>query len=648
MEGVIRVKLSNNLISEFVKITNDTKNNSNQTSAYGTVVEYNGYMYVKMDGSDALTPVETVTEMNDNDRVLVDINNHTATVTGNITSPAASVVTTDSLRSEIKQTASDLTLMFKSGYGEGNTIVNENGIRVMHTSFNGYTHVAAHGFSLYKDDKAVFSCTENGLNYTGTITASEIVSSDGKFKIDKSGNIKGASLTSSNGDNFSIDENGIITASALAVEGNISSDTVVCKEISNKAYPKTLTGTVNLWVDQTNGSDDNECVNEATFKTLQAAVNSIPKFLNGKIVNIYLSRDHVGNVSFNYFSSGRVYLYLRGHRLDGSINIYHNSATIYVYGGDTTSSTTRAIIHPSTAVSAGGYTSSIYANVSKAVYVYNLDVWASDNYATDATNGKAAVTTQGGGFTYCSNIKIVNCDSGFRCYSGAHIHMNGSSGIAKKYGFEAATGGRISFANVSQSGGGTSATRKVTGGQILTDSCTFESGSSTSGSGTASTTQTTTTKTYSASSAQALQYAGTSSAFWRTDCKPKAGDWGYGAHTGWWFFGDDFENMSNKDISKVEITFTREKAGNHAATACNFYVHGYETQPSTKSPTYNSTKIGSANVAASSSATITITDSSIINKIKSAKGICSVPTSQSSTYYSVFSPTMKVKFTYKS
>ena len=247
---------------------------------------------------------------------------------------------------------------------------------------------------------------------------------------------------------------------------------------------------------------------------------------------------------------------------------------------------------------------------------------------------------------YCSNINIVNCNVGFRSYSGAHMHVNTSSGIASVYGFEAVTGGRISFANSNQSGGTTAATHATSGGQILKQSCTFASGSATSGSGSASTTTTTTSKTFTSSSAQALQYAGTSSAFWRTDCKPKAGNWGYGAHTGWWFFGDDFEDMASKNVSKIEITFTREKAGNYAATACNFYVHNYETQPSTKTPTI-SHRIASASVAASTTHTISITDATTISRIKSAKGICTVPASQNSTNYSVFSGTMKVKFTYK-
>ena len=80
--------LSNDLISKFVKITNDDKNKNSESTVYGTVVEYNGGMYVRIDGSDLLTPVETTADFKPNERVTVMIKNHSATVTGNITSPS--------------------------------------------------------------------------------------------------------------------------------------------------------------------------------------------------------------------------------------------------------------------------------------------------------------------------------------------------------------------------------------------------------------------------------------------------------------------------------------------------------------------------------------------------------------------------------
>lgn len=80
--------LSNDLIQQFVKATKDDTKSDSETTAYGTVV-YNGKPYVRLDGSDLLTPVTTTVNVQDGERVTVTIKDHTATVTGNISSPAA-------------------------------------------------------------------------------------------------------------------------------------------------------------------------------------------------------------------------------------------------------------------------------------------------------------------------------------------------------------------------------------------------------------------------------------------------------------------------------------------------------------------------------------------------------------------------------
>lgn len=80
--------LSNDLLSQFAKVTNDTSKKKKETSTvYGTVVEGGG---VKLDGSDIVTPVSTTVDMKAGDRVIVMIKNHSATVTGNLNDPAAS------------------------------------------------------------------------------------------------------------------------------------------------------------------------------------------------------------------------------------------------------------------------------------------------------------------------------------------------------------------------------------------------------------------------------------------------------------------------------------------------------------------------------------------------------------------------------
>lgn len=84
--------LSNDLISQFVKATKDRTKETSETVVYGTVQESkapNGLNYVKIDGSDLLTPVLATTVLSPNDRVTIMIKNHTAIATGNLTSPAA-------------------------------------------------------------------------------------------------------------------------------------------------------------------------------------------------------------------------------------------------------------------------------------------------------------------------------------------------------------------------------------------------------------------------------------------------------------------------------------------------------------------------------------------------------------------------------
>ncbi len=98
------MELDKSLVSEFAKITNDEKKEQPPISLLGTVVEYEGTKYVKLDGSDILTPIQdddqisSTVEIQDSERVTVQIQNHAVTVTGNISSPAARIDTVNDLR----------------------------------------------------------------------------------------------------------------------------------------------------------------------------------------------------------------------------------------------------------------------------------------------------------------------------------------------------------------------------------------------------------------------------------------------------------------------------------------------------------------------------------------------------------------------
>ena len=96
--------LSSELISQFAKIaTNNNKQTPTESTVYGTTVMYNGKPYVRLDGSDLLTPVTTTSSVSEGDRVTVTIKNHTATVTGNTSDPSASSKTVTEQGSKITE-----------------------------------------------------------------------------------------------------------------------------------------------------------------------------------------------------------------------------------------------------------------------------------------------------------------------------------------------------------------------------------------------------------------------------------------------------------------------------------------------------------------------------------------------------------------
>ena len=90
------MSLSNDLLSEFAKIvTENSKQKPAESTVYGTIVEYNGSKYIKMDGSELLTPISSTTSIDDGDRVTAVVKDHSVVVTGNISSPSNTVKNED-------------------------------------------------------------------------------------------------------------------------------------------------------------------------------------------------------------------------------------------------------------------------------------------------------------------------------------------------------------------------------------------------------------------------------------------------------------------------------------------------------------------------------------------------------------------------
>lgn len=105
--GVIFMELSNELVSEFVKMTKDDTKTEN-TTLYGTVVTSGGEKCVQIDGSTIPTPIVSTVSLSDGDRVSVVIENHIAMVTGNISDVSASSSDLEDLGESVETSISEL------------------------------------------------------------------------------------------------------------------------------------------------------------------------------------------------------------------------------------------------------------------------------------------------------------------------------------------------------------------------------------------------------------------------------------------------------------------------------------------------------------------------------------------------------------
>lgn len=137
--------LSNDLISKFVELSNENRKVKKETTLYGTIKIQNGLIYVHLDGSTSLTPVQTTTFVSDGDRVTVMIKDHQAIITGNVTFPSIREPELEKAMDEIRF---EFTEMHNNGYEQGITTINKDGITVSHTAIKTKSKMAADGFCI--------------------------------------------------------------------------------------------------------------------------------------------------------------------------------------------------------------------------------------------------------------------------------------------------------------------------------------------------------------------------------------------------------------------------------------------------------------------------------------------------------------------
>lgn len=473
----------------------------------------------------------------------------------------------------------------------------------------------------------------DGKTITGaTIVGSTFRNQSNTFSVDSEGNIVGAQIQGSEviGDSFS-------------VEGELTADTITANKINSAQYPSTLEDDIQISINS-GGSDDNELYDGVSFATVSGALEALPKFLNGKVVNIWIQEDIYENIDIRYFSSGRINLYLDGNTVYGWIRSYMSTIKVYVYGGYMKFETARTgVIHPSVGCAVASRTASLVGQESSPINAYSLKIYGSDNPSGSATTivGMACDSYASG---YYKDLQFINCDIGFRANAGGRIHAASSSGVCSQYGFEAVSGGCITIANSGQCGGSKSNTHVSSPGQIIAPtSVTYEGGNQTTDGNTAPTP--TTKKVVTIKSNSGDTYRSSVYNNWKKDNTCRQGDYGYGDCNGCWFFGSQFNQFKGKSISKIELTIKRISGGSYSGVSLQVKTHNYASRPSGK-PTYGSS-CGSVSIATGDSGKLTITNSTILNAISNGtvKGF-GIQSSYNSSSYAVCSGSVTMKVTY--
>lgn len=474
----------------------------------------------------------------------------------------------------------------------------------------------------------------DGKTITGaTIIGSTFRNQSNTFSVDSEGNIVGAQIQGSEviGDSFS-------------VEGELTADVITANKINSAQYPSTLEDDIQISINS-GGSDDNELYDGVSFRTVTGALEALPKFLNGKIVNIWIQEDIYENIDIRYFSSGRINLYLDGNTVYGWIRSYMSTIKVYVYGGYMKFETERTgVIHPSTGCAVASRTASLVGQESSPINAYSLKIYGSDNPSGSATTivGMACDSYASG---YYKDLQFINCDIGFRANAGGRIHAASSSGVCSQYGFEAVSGGIITIANSPQCGGNKSNTHVSSPGQIIApSSVTYEGGNQTTDPGNTAPTPTT-TKTVTIKSNSGDTYRSSVYNNWKKDNTCRQGDYGYGDCNGCWFFGTQFNQFKGKSISKIELTIKRISGGSYSGVSLQVKTHNYTSRPSGK-PSYGSS-CGSVSIAVGNSGKLTITNSTILNAISNGtvKGF-GIQSTYNSANYAVCSGSVTMKVTY--
>lgn len=158
--------LSHEVVSQFAKLVDNQPKKDEGVTVKGTYKMIGNIEYVQLDGSDVLTPVESTVEAKTGERVQVLIKDHFATVTGNISSPAARSKDVKDLADTVDEQGNTIQQMDNTIIQQGNSIIQ------MNTSINQHeTTINQHETKINQQGDQIVSINNTVITQGNSIEA---------------------------------------------------------------------------------------------------------------------------------------------------------------------------------------------------------------------------------------------------------------------------------------------------------------------------------------------------------------------------------------------------------------------------------------------------------------------------------------------
>lgn len=158
--------LSHEVVSQFAKLVDNKPKKDEGVTVKGTYKIIGDIEYVQLDGSDVLTPVESTVEAKTGERVQVLIKDHFATVTGNISSPAARSKDVKDLVDTVDEQGNTIQQMDNTIIQQGNSIIQ------MNTSINQHeTTINQHDTKINQQGDQIVSINNTIISQGNSIEA---------------------------------------------------------------------------------------------------------------------------------------------------------------------------------------------------------------------------------------------------------------------------------------------------------------------------------------------------------------------------------------------------------------------------------------------------------------------------------------------